>query len=114
MGADQRPLQWCFRILGVGICRAPRTVARAAVPERRRAVETRGCGDTSRSDHLLCLWHATGRGSRDQTGEIFVCVDRQADAKKFIEIQDAIRGPAGDSDARVGELSEEAEKPKHP
>jgi hypothetical protein len=54
------------------------------------------------------------RGSRDQTGEIFVCVDCQADAKKFIEIQDAIWDPAGDADTRAGELSNEAQKPEDP
>jgi hypothetical protein len=54
------------------------------------------------------------RGLRDQTGEIFVCVDCQADAKKFIEIQDSIWAAAGDADTRAGELSNEAQKPEHP
>ena len=54
------------------------------------------------------------RGPRDQTGEIFVCVDCRADAKKFIEIQDAIWDPAVDTDTSADEISNEAEKPEHP
>jgi len=52
------------------------------------------------------------RGSRDKTGEIFICVDCQADAKKFIEIQDAIWDSPGDADKAAGGLSNDAQKPE--
>lgn len=53
-------------------------------------------------------------GSRDQKGEIFICVDCVADAKTFIEMQDAIWNPTGELQTGAGEISSEAEKPEHP
>ena len=38
------------------------------------------------------------RGSHDESGAIFICVQCQADAKQFIEIQDAVWGSADDTD----------------
>ena len=37
-------------------------------------------------------------GSYDDNGEIFICVECQANAKQFIEIQDAIWREACDTD----------------
>ena len=49
-----------------------------------------------------------------EAGETFICVDCQADAKQFIEIQDAVWGPAGDTHEVAGEPSNEAQKPEQP
>lgn len=47
------------------------------------------------------------RGSHDETGEIFICVECEADAKQFIEIQDAIWGSAGDTSEEAGPPSDQ-------
>ena len=93
------------------------------IPSRRRMSTEPIAGSRSRREDVavprdvatcsVCGRQRT-RGVRDQTGEIFVCVGCQADAKKFIEIQDAIWDPIGGADMRAGELSNEAEKPDHP
>jgi hypothetical protein len=53
-------------------------------------------------------------GSHDETGEIFICIDCQADAKQFIEIQDSLLGHAGDARELEGEPSNESQRPEQP
>jgi len=49
------------------------------------------------------------RGSHNRAGDVFICVECQADAEQFIAIQDSICA-VGDA----GESTDEADKKAHP
>ena len=61
----------------------------------------------------VCRRHRT-LGSCDESGEIFICADCQADAKQFIEIQDSLFGPAGRERGLESEPSNESQRPEQP
>ena len=47
------------------------------------------------------------RGSRDDTGEIFICVDCQADAAQFIEIEQDLWGSTNETHHEMREVRDE-------
>jgi hypothetical protein len=51
-----------------------------------------------------------GLGAVDQSGDLFVCVECQANAQQFLEIQNQIFGGAG----AAGEASDDIDKPARP
>ena len=50
------------------------------------------------------------RGARNRAGDIFVCVECQADARQFIEIQDSVWREVGEA----GESSDDVDKSARP
>ena len=50
------------------------------------------------------------RGPHSRAGDVFICVECQADAKQLFEIQDRILAEAGE----VGESTEGTDNPAHP
>lgn len=50
------------------------------------------------------------RGSHNHAGDVFICAECRADAKRFIEIQDSIWGEAG----AASESTDVTDKPAHP